>query len=129
MNETSIVSENEHQVSIDPFFLKEAGGIVSFLKDKQSNQRNLCCANFHLFWDPRQPEIKLKQINHGLLVVKNLMKNWSEKFRVPMDDIGLIICGDFNSGTIKFLFYGFSFFFIKLKFGNPKFIQIIIINP
>lgn len=104
MNETSIISENDSHVEIDPFFLKEGGGLACLIQEKQqgNSKRNLCCANFHLFWDPTKPEIKLKQINHGLSMVKNLMKSWSKKHGIDYDSIGLIVCGDFNSGIHLF---------------------------
>jgi CCR4-NOT transcription complex subunit 6 len=101
------MSKPELSKSQDVFnrvMIKDNIAIFALLEDKQSRQRILV-ANAHLHWDPQYKDVKLIQTAMLMEELETMARG-----EPNMDQLQIILCGDFNSlpssGVFEFLSQG-----------------------
>jgi len=66
--------------------------LLECLTVDHSSKKYVCVANTHLLFNPKRGDIKLLQIDLLLWELKALLEARS----IPLADVGIILCGDFN---------------------------------
>jgi len=68
-------------------------GLIVLLKVQSAQPKYLCVGNTHLLFNPKRMDVRLQQIDLLLHEMKALVA----RHNLPSDQVGLIVCGDFNS--------------------------------
>eukprot|EP01080_Neovahlkampfia_damariscottae_P001023 gene1023-9927_t len=105
---------NFNDVSKDPEYHTDNIGLICIFETIEEIPKRFCVINVHFYWDPSYENVKLGQSNFILEFIEN---------NIPKD-IGIILCGDFNSLPESNVYKNFdknNFESVNKKLGEPEF--------